>query len=418
MNVSDLLSPLLPPLLNLPVLDLLLIGLAATALIGWLLGVLVALFFMLTRRCRMIGSPPWWAILAFGLATAALLPRQYLNGAMAATGDGAKWAGFAVVGVLCILYALRRGQSVQFRLFGEYGGGGSTVVSAASRIPASRLLLHSLFWGIVLWTLSRMIPHAAGREVLLLTLLLFAGTFPFASRMSLLDWSLKSETERDRNRGLLFLFCGGGLLLVSLNPDRLIPDHLVAPNRWVYLLAGLICLLIGLDYRGSGLHRLLASDAPAPGQDGFSVLQTAKAPLRRSAVEAKTEPLVAMAVAIRSRATARQTSRVAEPTQQPDAWEDENEAEEDDSWQDEEQADAADEAPPQAARSRFWLLYLVLGMGLLLYAVPLWLNFFAQEHGIDEPISLQGLFTGLVTVIGIKFIGRAFGRPWGNFDGD
>ncbi len=138
MSVSDLLSSLL----DLPSLDLIVMGLATTALLGWLLGVLVALFFTLTRRCRMIGSPPWWAILAFGLATAALLMRQYLNGTMAAANTGGRWAGYAVVGVLCILYGLRRGRSVGFRLFGEYGGGGYAVVSAASRIPVTRLVLH------------------------------------------------------------------------------------------------------------------------------------------------------------------------------------------------------------------------------------------------------------------------------------
>ncbi len=405
MNLSDFLSPLLPALLNLPALDLIMIGLATTALLGWLLGVLVALYFTLTRRCRMIGSPPWWAILAFGLAAAAMLVRQFLNGTMAASGDGGKWVGYAAIGVLCMLYGLRRGRSVQFRLFGEYGGGGYgrypyAVVSAASRIPLSRLVLHVLFWGIVLWTLSRMIPHAPGRNVLLLTLLLFAGSFPFAERKSLLDWALKSEAERDRSRGLRFMFCGGGLILVGL-----VQHHLISPNRWTYLLAGLICLLIGLDYRGSGLSRRLGADAPAPGADGFPVFQTVEVPMWRGAVEAKAEPLVAAVAEIRSRAAAMQTAAVAEPTLPPD------DAAEVEYRHAEVQPEVLHEASPPAAGSRFRLLFLLLGLGLLLYAAYLWQDYFSIEGDLGIVAPILGVFNSLVTLIGLGIFGRAFRRP-------
>ncbi len=401
MNLSALLSPLL----NLPVLDLILIGLATTALLGWLLGVVVALYFTLTRRCRMIGSPPWWAILALGVSAAPLLLRHYLDGSMAASGTGGKWAGYALVGVLCMVYALRLGRSVQFRLFGEYGGGGygrypNADVSAASRIPVSRLVLHILFWGIVLWTMSRMIPSASGREVLLLTLLLFVGTYPYATRKSLLDWSLRSETERDHIRGLSFLVGGGGLMLVGL-----IQHQAISPYRWVYLLAGLVCMLIGLDYRGNGLNRLLTADAPAPGPDGFPVFQTVEVPMRRGAAEAKVDPLVAAVAEIRSRAAAMKAAAVAESTLPPD------DAAEVEYRQAKVQPEVVPEASSPAAGSRFRRLFLLLGLGLLLFAAYLWQHYFSLEGdlGIVAPI-LVG-FNSLVTLIGLIIFGRAFRRP-------
>lgn len=405
MNLSDLLSPLLPALLNLPAIDLILSGLATTALLGWLLGVLVGLYFTLTRRCRMNGSPPWWAILAFGLATATLLVRQYLNGTMATTGTGGKWAGYAVVGMLCMWYALRCGRSVQFRLFGEYGCGGYgsypyAVVSATSRIPVTRLVLHVLFWGIVLWTMSRMIPHAPGRNVLLLTLLLGAGTFPFAKRTSLLDWALKSEEERDRSRGLRFMFCGGGLILVSL-----VQDHVISPNRWVYFLAGLICLLIGLDYRGSGLNRLLGADTPAPGPDGFPVFQPVSAPMRHEVAKVKVEPLVEVMAEIRSRAAAMKAAADAEPTLPPD---DAGEAE---YRHAQVQPEVVSEATPAAAGSRFRLLFLWLGLGVLLYAAYLWRDYLAHDGYGGIVALIMGVFNSVLTLIGLGIFGRAFRRP-------
>lgn len=362
-------SDLLSPLLRLPALDLIMIGLAATALLGWLLGVVVALFFTLIRRCRMIGSPPWWAILAFGLAVAAMLLRQYPNGTMAAADSGGKWVGFAVVGVLCILYAVRRGRSVGFRLFGEYGGGDHIANTEASRIPVRRLVLHILFWGIVLWTMSRMFPHASGRELLLLVLLLLAGTYPFARRMSLLEWSMKSEAERDLNRGNRFLFGGGGLMLVGL-----MPHHLISSTRWGYLLAGLTCLLIGFSYRGIGLRR--AQNAPAPGQDDYPVFPPVSAPMRRGAVEAKGEPLVEIAAA---HAGFRQ-------------------------------ADAQPEVAPEAS-SRFRPLFLALGLGLLIYAAHLWRDYFSYDSDLGIVGVILGVFNSVVTLIGIIIFGRALRHP-------
>jgi hypothetical protein len=209
-----------------------------------------------------------------------------------------------------------------------------------------------------------MIPHAAGRELLLLVLLLFAGSFPFARQMSLLEWSQKSETERDRNRGNRSLFGGGVLVLVGLNPGQLMPDHLISPNRWAYLLAGLICLLIGLNYRGSGLSRWLGAGAPTPGKDDFPAFPPVSAPMRRGALKAKVEPLVAIVAAVRSGAQVIQTSPLAEPTSQTDAGLQRNDAAEFEFRQPEPLPEVASEDSYRAAYRGFRPLFLVLGLGL------------------------------------------------------
>jgi hypothetical protein len=256
-------------------------------------------------------------------------------------------------------------------------------------------VLHILFWGIVLWVLSRMVPHAAGRELLLLVLLLLAGTYPFAERMSLLNWSLKSEPERDHNRGSRYLFGGGGLLLVGL-----MPHHLIAPNRWFYLLAGLTCLLIGLSYRGIGLSRV--QETSEPGRDDYPQFQPASAPMRRDAAEANDEPLVEIMAAIRSGAKATQTAPLAVPTAQSDAGKNGAEAGQ--------VGDAQPEAAPEAS-SRFRPLFLGLGLGLLIYAAYLWRDYFSYDSDLGIVGVILGVFNGVVTLIGIIIFGRALRRP-------
>jgi hypothetical protein len=399
-------SEFLASLMRVPGVDLSVLVLSVAALLGWLLGVAVALFFTLTRRVRMIGSPPWWAILAFGLATAAMLSRQYLNGAMAAPGEGGKLAGYGVVGALCILYALRRGRQVGFRLFGEYGWGGDAAVRFADthKIPRGRLLLHLVFWGVVAWTLGQMFPHASGHHLLLLVVLLFAGLFPFARRISLLEWSQKSEVESDRSRGNRFLLGAGMLLALGM-----IGHPLISPNHSAYVLAGLSCLLIGFDYRGTGLQRLFSAAAPAPRQDDFPVFQPVEAPTRRPPTTGEIEPIVSQpavnaTVGLSREKVTYSLPRSGLPRSGVTAWPGSR-------WQaprEDELRQPATQAEP--AGSGFRPLYLLIGFGLLAYAAHLWREYLAHDGYGGIVILILAVFNIVLTLAGVLVFFSGFPR--------
>lgn len=371
-------NAVLNALAALPVLDQILIVLMALVPLGWLLGVLASVWKALRYRRRMVGSPPWWAILTFGVCGLVMVLRQFLNGTVVHHHDPGRFLVFLVVSVLFVFYALRRGKAVGFQAFGEYGPAGAAFRDSEP-VPVGRLFLFVAFWGLVAWAVFRLYPHAAGRNLLMLVLLVFAGGYPFARRISLLDWALASSEDRDRSRGNRFLF--GGVLLLAIS---LVPHFVIQPNRWIYVAGGLLCLLIGVSYR-KGSPALPRDD------DALPVFQ----PLGSMAREGAEIP-------VRGVAAAGAAPEAAELTEVPDI--------PGDAWQLPPELEAADAAP--GSRGLRWPL-LVLGAAVLAFAAYQWQAYSANDGYGGIMVLVMGAFNAVVTLVGLIMFGAGFGSKAG-----